>query len=155
MDKSSWSSLKERRVALRREPYIFCNLAERNTAAFFYLVAPMVKGEEIVKIFVYFPRYFVSIRLYLFLAPAASISFIFVANFEYFWGFLVRNSRAFPRYKIKLPSSYHLVVNPQWDVPLSRHLVACPSPDRSYFDPKPVRVEFLLGNVTLGQCCFA
>jgi hypothetical protein len=55
----------------------------------------MVEGEEVVKIFCYFPGYFVSIRRYLFLAIAGNISFISATNFEYFSGFLFNNSPAF------------------------------------------------------------
>ena len=101
------------------------------------------------------PRYFVSIRLYSFLAPADSISFIFVANFESFSGSLFHNSRAFPRYKIKLRGFYRLVENPQWVMASCRRLVACLCPERSDFDPRPVPVEFAVGNVALGQCYFA
>jgi len=39
-----------------RTAYIYiCDLAERNTATFFYFVAQMVEGEKVVKIFCFFP----------------------------------------------------------------------------------------------------
>lgn len=136
--------------------YFFCDLAERNTAALFYLVAQMVEGEEVIKIFCFFPDILFPFDFTHFLPPPVDgISFIFAANFEYFSGILFHNSRAFPRYKIKLRTFDHLVANSQWVVPSCRLLVACLCPDRSDFDPRPVSVEFAVGNVAVGQCYFA
>ena len=80
----------------------------------------MVEGEEIVKIFCYFPD--ILFPFDLFLVLVGSISIIFVANFEYFGGFQFHNSRAL-KVQNYIKEFYHLVVNPQWGVPWCRRLV--------------------------------